>query len=510
MANYYVKNGGNNALDGLSDENAWETIAKVNSSAGANSVYFKCGSTWREKLVLPGSGTEGNHIVIGSYGTGAKPRLLGSTAPTGWDQTDIPPDVALPANCWKATLAAAPSSDLVWFVNADGTVSWGTKQAALGDCSAEYEWYWHASGYLVVYAATDPDSRYTSIEVAVAALEPIITGTRNYITIQDLEIAFSEARGINADEWNTGLIQRCLIHHIGYQNAGTAEGIADSSVNLTITGNTIHNCGNHGIFVIGYDSTCNPTLITGNTVYDCYHTLIDVQASNTDIQNIVITKNILYTTADYSFPALGCNAIFVQWQNPKIVSNIEISYNLITSRFGAGIFISAGVGPGVTIYNNTVNGENALLGAGFYPCVISQTATAGAVTLKNNIFGNSQTAGLYANPIAGVTACDNNCYYNSVGTVYAQTQAGSYHSDDFAAYKTATGWETSGLWENPLFVTPGSDFMLQSGSPCVDAGADVGLTTDILGVAVPQGSAPDIGAYERAPEDLFLCVFWDM
>jgi len=51
------------------------------------------------------------------------------------------------------------------------------------------------------------------------------------------------------------------------------------------------------------------------------------------------------------------------------------------------------------------------------------------------------------------------------------------------------------LVEDPLFVG-GDDFRLRTGSPCIDAGADTGVYTDIVGVTRPQGAGFDIGAYE--------------
>jgi hypothetical protein len=45
-------------------------------------------------------------------------------------------------------------------------------------------------------------------------------------------------------------------------------------------------------------------------------------------------------------------------------------------------------------------------------------------------------------------------------------------------------------------VTDASNYHLLPGSPAIDAGADVGLTSDYGSKHVPQGSAPDIGAYE--------------
>jgi len=51
-----------------------------------------------------------------------------------------------------------------------------------------------------------------------------------------------------------------------------------------------------------------------------------------------------------------------------------------------------------------------------------------------------------------------------------------------------------------LFVAPErGDFRLKARSPAIDAGVDVGLKEDIAGTKVPQGEAPDIGAFEYEP-----------
>jgi len=73
MTNYYVKNGGNDDLDGLSDENAWATINKVNSFnfQEGNNVFFKCGGIYDVEgitLKIDWSGSdEINRTVIGAY-----------------------------------------------------------------------------------------------------------------------------------------------------------------------------------------------------------------------------------------------------------------------------------------------------------------------------------------------------------------------------------------------------------------------------------------------------------
>ena len=87
-ANYYVKNGGNDHLDGLSDANAWATIHKVNTFAAAHSfrngdtINFNRGDTWSGDQAI-GMTSYGNFVnwgtinglTIQDYGSGAKPYI---------------------------------------------------------------------------------------------------------------------------------------------------------------------------------------------------------------------------------------------------------------------------------------------------------------------------------------------------------------------------------------------------------------------------------------------------
>ena len=59
--NYYVKSTGDDNNTGLSDAQAWATIAKVNASSflPGDTILFNKGDTWRETLTVPSSGSTG-------------------------------------------------------------------------------------------------------------------------------------------------------------------------------------------------------------------------------------------------------------------------------------------------------------------------------------------------------------------------------------------------------------------------------------------------------------------
>ena len=80
---------------------------------------------------------------------------------------------------------------------------------------------------------------------------------------------------------------------------------------------------------------------------------------------------------------------------------------------------------------------------------------------------------------------DNNLVYNHTNATIVSYAGSSV---------TNNTYDNNIIGSDPTFVTPGSDFHLQAGSPCINAGIDVGLTEDYDGQAVDD--PPEIGAYE--------------
>ncbi len=77
---YYVDaSSGNDTNNGLSIDNAWKTLNKVNSSkySPGDSILFKAGEVWNGQLEIECDGAKGYPIVFSRYGEGAKPQING-------------------------------------------------------------------------------------------------------------------------------------------------------------------------------------------------------------------------------------------------------------------------------------------------------------------------------------------------------------------------------------------------------------------------------------------------
>lgn len=80
---YYVDSeSGDDANTGTSEQSAWKSIGRVNENVygPGDRILFKAGGSWENTTLSPkGSGEVGNPIVIGAYGSGEKPKLVGNS-----------------------------------------------------------------------------------------------------------------------------------------------------------------------------------------------------------------------------------------------------------------------------------------------------------------------------------------------------------------------------------------------------------------------------------------------
>lgn len=108
---YYVSPTGNDSNSGTSQSQAWQTIDRVNqlgtSIHPGDQVLFQRGGTYRGTLTINGSGTSSSPIVVGAYGSGAKPVISGSEAVSGW-------------SVWQGNIWRAPVNEAVQYVFVNG------------------------------------------------------------------------------------------------------------------------------------------------------------------------------------------------------------------------------------------------------------------------------------------------------------------------------------------------------------------------------------------------------
>src|SRR6187549_3734982 len=75
--NYYFSATGNDGAAGTSPATAWQTITKFNDFSDqlqpGDSVLFKRGDSFSGEMIVSCSGSSSSPIIIGAYGSGAKP-----------------------------------------------------------------------------------------------------------------------------------------------------------------------------------------------------------------------------------------------------------------------------------------------------------------------------------------------------------------------------------------------------------------------------------------------------
>lgn len=101
---YFVKTGGSDVANGLSDATAWGSITRVNTATLVNGdrVFFKRGDTFTGSLVLSKSALSTAKVQYGAYGTGNRPVISNMQTITGWTlfSTGVyRAPVAIPTNC---------------------------------------------------------------------------------------------------------------------------------------------------------------------------------------------------------------------------------------------------------------------------------------------------------------------------------------------------------------------------------------------------------------------------
>jgi hypothetical protein len=522
---YYISSsGGNDDNDGLSQDQAWKTIDRINDSSllPGDSVLFKRGDIWREQLQITWSGTEKEPITFSAYGSGEKPKIYGSKRATTWIS------VSGHANIWQSTTpldvprAGHPAS--IFFGEKNGEVSWGRVQnySSVNSCGAdfallqqEYDWCW--DNFIYVFSPQNPATRYSFVEVPQrhGSITMLSHQPKEYIVIEGLDLRYGTMYGYN-DGWpmdyaTRGLtIKDCHISHIGIRGGNSATGLVLWHSDMLVSGNDIHDCGRRSISYNVYTDNGRDhgnlvfenVIFENNKLHSGYHTTgFDIahgDAQFDTFRNFTFRNNFIYDDPEDN-PADGVNdfasmALYLRPGN-GVFCDFTIHNNVIKNPKQNGMTIGGGDFENLYIFNNVFYGMNPKLGS--YHSMISLSGNYQNLRFFNNIIYGTvpsnlfMVRGLYFDGnTSGVTGLDNNIYYQEDPSQPIIYVSENYTMSDWSEYLSESGWDhNSPQPQMPLFVDPeNNNFHLQAQSPAIDAGFDIGLPF--------KGLAPDIGAFE--------------
>lgn len=506
-ATYYVDaTGGDDSRSGLSEPAAWKSISKVNNTqfAPGDTILFKRGETWRERLTVNSSGSSNSPITYGAYGSGDKPLLLGSEELIGRQWTHQG------NNIWRTEIGHQARTVFFNKIHDGIAVNMsGFRQNESGRPDEKYEWRLNSSlgsTFLEIYSQGNPSVYYSSIEAENS--DNVIYVDGDYIKLENLD-----ARGTDGGDFLMGIIQvagdHVEISHC-YTSFSTVAGIYGNGSRWE--SDPAHHLIVHDCEVV-YTSKVESQAITvggdhceiyRNNVHDNYGEAIDVWygARHAEIYDNFVQNTNYYAVGIYVDGGSNVN-IYNNYVTKSAygisiadevgtynVSDITIHHNICNDNF-VGIYIGEDVGgdtgENIRVYNNTVYGSTsraAVFKAGFN------------VDVRNNIFHDPRTALDVEN--GNKVALNNNCYFSpNPGSSFIAYNGTSYSMAAFADYKSATGQDSSSMTADPqLRDTAQKDFSLTPGSACIDAGTDIGLVADYAGTSVPQGAGVDIGAVE--------------
>jgi parallel beta-helix repeat protein len=518
---YVDAQAGADTRSGLSPDDAWRTIAKVNQTgfAPGDSILLKRGCQWREQLTAPSPGAAGAAIRFGAYGTGARPRLNGSDPITGWSR--------YATNVWTASVSAHPTQ--VLFEGARGI-----PESVRSALDAPRKWYWEA-GKLYVYSTSDPAIAFPTQGVEATVRSGAFAWQKSYLAFEEIEFTrgayglyvgggssnvsctsveaslnFYDGLMVDGQTCSAVTFDGCLSHDNARHGvmSNSASGVAVRGgryyANAAQYGAGIGFNGARGGSVSGVEATGNfygikaangagDVLISGNNVHGNLNFGIDLDSG---AQRCTAEKNQVYGNGSHGiaveYNSSGCTVarnlcyangpqhagIFVEMS-----SNVVVDYNVVCDEY-IGIRFNAQA-TGCAAYNNVAYNVGGVAFSAFNNC--------SSITFENNIAFVCDYLMVHVRPDsqAGFRSDHNNWCANGAQLVWG------WDPLSFAQWQSATGQDAGSLAADPMFASAGAgDFQLQAGSPCVDAGASLGLTADYEGDQVPQGAAPDIGAFE--------------
>lgn len=520
---YYVDcNATDDNGSGLSAISAWKTLNKVNNTTlyAGDSILFKRGCTWRGQLTVASSGSAEGVITFADYGSGPPPVFNGSMLlSSGWSLNSV--------NVWSHSQSTQP--DQVFFNGVRGTLG-----ASTASITAANEWYWDSgSNTLYIYSTSDPAIIYGNpgIEVSSSSVVGVHVNGQSYITFKNIEATKAEygflieggSSHITCDtclaDWNyydgifvtdLGSDDFVATNVTSHDNQRDGISVYNGPANPTITGGSFYNNSSH--YSCGVDITKN---IAGGKItgVNSYNNFYGIKLADVSVTNVHIEKNTVHDSANFGIDVdTGPTGTIIEYNvisnggshglalEGTATQNAVVRYNRIyghTHKNTDGIILNDVTGD--TIYNNVIYGNaggvlfiNGAAGNSFYGNTIYNSSETGidiegsstGNTLGNNIVDK---AGYYLIYIDTTSTPGFISDYNDWSGSGWHWQSATYSS--LADWQTNSAQDNHSLIEDPAFASASTNnFTLQSGSPAIDAGTNLG--SSYAGGLAPSSTWP--------------------
>lgn len=297
------------------------------------------------------------------------------------------------------------------------------------------------------------------------------------VTVKNNRISYTDNVGIWADNTTSNITYDTILVHDNestgiYMNSSIGTIVNSKSYNngqvitdtgdmggigvfeggdITITENEVYNnsrSNQNADFEVSVVSLTGPVTISKNYIYDCIQGCVQI---NNGGDGSIISNNIIngFGSSSVTGVASGKFSGIRLGSNTSGTPNVKVVNNIVANGSTNNEFLSAGLSV--------------------------RYAGSDGMTVKNNIFYNNAVPDVifYSDTDTTTTQINYNNYYRPSYTNAWNWKATNYST--IATWQAASSQDAQSIISDPIFTNvAGNDFTLQSSSPAIDAGENLG------------------------------------
>ena len=480
---YYIdSNAGNDDNDGLSEQNAWQSLNKVNGVflVPGSKLLFKTGGSWIGQLAPQGSGELNKPIIIDQYGSGPKPIINGNGIIASgvvklfnqsfWEINNLEiTNNAIDLAERRGVEISGSNYGLLEHIHLKNLVIHDVK-GTIGNELADKK---SAGIYFTVVDDNSKDTRFDDILVANCEIYNI--QNQGIVTSHEITVA---------------------------DYPGTTDWLRRRITNLVIRNNTIHHISKNAMIIRLADgglveqNLCYETATgtTGNTIFSrsARNTVFQYNEGylnrSPDFDGSMYDPDLNSPGTIWQYSYSHDNAHGLIWICTSLAdTGVVARYNISQNDQGTLVYFNYDF-TDAKIYNNTF-----FIGANLAPTIIKENGNNDhTYGFNNNIVYNS-----------------NNIAVSNAKFSFVATGVQNRTITDNIFYRTTRPSEidfTKNLTTDPLFVDPGKatiglntvgGYKLRPGSPALGTGKIISNngSKDYFGINVSSIVKPNIGFY---------------